>query len=61
MLSCEESICIGLPFEFRQITKSKTLILMSFAFAYVLALCHCILEHRIRFNWFYLVKAFGDA
>lgn len=57
----EGSICIGLPFEVRQISKPRTSILMPFASAYVLVLNLYISEHRIRFTWFYLEKAFGDA
>ena len=34
---------------------------MPFASAYVLVLNLYISEHRIRFTWFYLEKAFGDA
>ena len=44
------SICIGPTFKVRQNFNQRTTILMPFASAYVLVLCHCILEHRIRFN-----------
>lgn len=38
------------PFKVRQNFNQRTTILMSFASGYVLAYCHCISEHRIRFK-----------
>ena len=45
-----KSICISPTFKVRQNFNQRTAILMPLASAYVLALCHCILEHGIRFK-----------
>ena len=49
-MRCEESICIGPNRKFRQKFNQRTMILMPFASAYVLVMCHYISEHRIRFK-----------
>ena len=45
-----KSICIGPLTKIRQIFKQGQMILVPFAFGYVLVLYLCISKHRIRFN-----------
>ena len=48
--NAKKSICIGPLIKVRQILTQGQTILMPFVSAYVLALCHYISEHRIRFK-----------
>ena len=56
VVCCGERSCIGPNRKVRQDFNQRTKVLMPVASAYVLAMCHCISEQRIRLKVDYLLE-----